>query len=258
MFPLDSWAYCFHNINALESNQTADLLPQYHPLSRGTALAYPAWQNTESANFRSFFYEACISLLPQHEFLENAVSAQPFICPWYIYYSSPAIPPILFSLPLQSLRIRFPFPNSTTSTTESSYFSAALHHTPPLSTLTWKPYSYESLPWMPLDPALVFFISTPISHNTLFANAIWRFLLPKFQAASWKLAGLKAALYMQRYNIYSYILLCTVLRRSKDHLDGNFQQMCLASDICHGNLVLKFCKADENKILGWKKVRDLK
>lgn len=108
MLLLNSWAYCFHNISALESNQTAELLPKSHPFPRGTALAYPAWQIAEPANSRSSFYEACISLL-QCEFLENAGSAQPFIHPWYISYSSPAIPPIPFPCPSKVWEIHFPF-----------------------------------------------------------------------------------------------------------------------------------------------------
>lgn len=160
------------------------------------------------------------------------------------------------SLPFQSLRNPFPF--SITSTTESSCFFAFCH-IPPLSTLTCKPYSYEFLPWMPLDPALVFFISALTSPKAVFSNNISSFLLSKFQAVSWKFAGLKEVLYMQRCNIYSILLLWWYSQEEQGPPWWEFSaNMCLASDICHRNFILKFCKADENKILWWKKVRELK
>lgn len=107
MFPLNLWASCFQSINAFESNWATELLPWYHPLPRETALAYPAWQNTAPANFRSSFYVACISLLPRHVFLEDAGGAQHFIPPWHICSSSPAVPPILFPCHSKLLEVYF-------------------------------------------------------------------------------------------------------------------------------------------------------
>lgn len=193
---------CFHKLNALESNKIAELLLQYYPLPRGTALAYLPWQIAEPAHLRSSFCKACISLLPQHEFQENAGSAQPFIPPWYISYSSPTIPSILFPCHSKVWEINFPFlilPLPQLSLPTSLHHISVFY--PNLQALLmW--LSALDATWSCLD----FFVSILTSPKALFANTIWSFLLPKFQSASWELPGLKAALHMRRCNTYSILL----------------------------------------------------
>lgn len=236
MFPLNSWASCFYSVNALESNQAAELLPGYHPLPKGTALAYPAWQDTAPAKFSSSFYVACISFLPPHVFLENSGGAQPLHPSLMHLLVILCNSPHPFPLPSQSFRSLFPFSNSPDSTTESGN-SSALHHIPSLSSLActliwlltpsssiWNSDPYESLPWVPLHPALFFFISTLTSLKALFTNTVWSFLLPNFKLLLQSLQVLKLRCTCMGITHRAYIFCARVLRRNKDHLDGNSQQ----------------------------------
>lgn len=150
----------------------------------------------------------------------------------------PCSSPHPFSLPLQTFGSLFHFSSSPPSTSESSYFSG-LHHIPSLSSLTytliwlltpssssasiWKSYPYETLPWMPLDPALFFFVSTLASLKVLLTNTVWSFL-PNFKLLLQSLQVLKLHCTCMGIMHKACIFSANVFRMNKDHLDGNFQQ----------------------------------
>lgn len=146
-----------------------------------------------------------------------------------------------FSLSLQSFRSRFNFSTSPASPTESRDLSAALR-IPWCSSLTytltwlltlsspntnmWKSYPYEPLPWVPLYPALFFVVLTLTSliYYPLFTNTNWRFPLPDFKLFLQSLQVSKLHCTCIGTTHTACIISVNVLRRNKDHLDGNFQQ----------------------------------
>lgn len=189
MFPLNSWAFCFHSIVALESNQAVELRPHYYPLPRGAALALSSLTKYCTCRLQIHLQGVHISLLPWHVFLDDAGDAQPFTPLWCTCSSSPAIPAILFCCRSKVLEVDFisltlllpPLCSSSHLRCSSLTYTLTWLLTPSSpNTSMWKSYPYEPLPWVPLYPAFILAL-TSLIYYSLFTNTNWSFLLPDFK-----------------------------------------------------------------------------